>query len=358
MRDQRHFPVILAALLVMAAFSLACFGCKAKEADSDIFTLLAAERESRKAVADYDPVVINLVHSSSERSAVNRVANMFKTMLEEESKGEILVEIYPNDSLGYVYDYNRALREGTVDAWIGSGGIRLNTVLYWLPTITGASLDKIQAFVQSDAYRKESQKLCAEAGYKALAIFPVQYRALTSNKPIRTMDDFPEIRMRSYLGGSNEAVYWNALGASTESYDIHELYRALEEGLVDGQSNTLPLIVSNRLYEQQDYLVDLRHMVYYDGLFMGTEFYDRLTDEQRAVVDDVAIKIGDYAKDMYKAEADRCAIVLEKSGMQFLPISDEFREEIRVKAAPDLEAALRERVGDEYVDFVINAMKG
>ena len=285
------------------------------------------------------------------------MANMFKTMIENRSNGEILVEIYPNDSLGYIYDYGRALKEGTVDAWIGSGAVKLNTVAYWSPTLTDASLEDIRVLTETDAFIKRLEEECAGNGYLSLGIFPAQYRVLTSNDAISSIDDFKAIKMRSYMEQSLEKVYWDAMGVSVTSCDIHELYGALETDTVNAQSNTLPVIVSNRLYEQQAYSMDLRHMVYYDGLFMGKCFYDELDGRLQEVIDQVAADIRLYARDMYQAEHSRCESVIVKAGIKELPVDDELRNQVKAVAAPYLEKALRESVGDEDVDLVVDGLR-
>jgi TRAP-type C4-dicarboxylate transport system substrate-binding protein len=155
---------------------------------------------------------------------------------------------------------------------------------------------------------------------------------------------------------SLEKVYWEAVNVSVTSFDIHELYGALQDGTVNAQSNSLPVIVSNRLYEQQEYSMELRHMIYYDGLYMGKDFYEGLDDSLREIVDQVAADINIYARDMYQAEYERCESVLVKAGVKAVPVDDVFREQIRTMAAPGLEEALRASVGDEDVDFVINGL--
>ncbi len=355
-RIDRIFTKLACAMFV--CLILVCLaGCSSKRIRQDVFTILKEDRESSKFGGEYKPVIINLVHSSPETSAVNRVANMFKTMIENRSNGEILVEIYPNDSLGYIYDYGRALKEGTVDAWIGSGAVKLNTVAYWSPTLTDASLEDIRVLTETDAFIKRLEEECAGNGYLSLGIFPAQYRVLTSNDAISSIDDFKAIKMRSYMEQSLEKVYWDAMGVSVTSCDIHELYGALETDTVNAQSNTLPVIVSNRLYEQQAYSMDLRHMVYYDGLFMGKCFYDELDGRLQEVIDQVAADIRLYARDMYQAEHSRCESVIVKAGIKELPVDDELRNQVKAVAAPYLEKALRESVGDEDVDLVVDGLR-
>ena len=126
---------------------------------------------------------------------------------------------------------------------------------------------------------------------------------------------------------------------------------------MNAQSNTLPVIVSNRLYEQQAYSMDLRHMVYYDGLFMGKCFYDELDGRLQEVIDQVAADIRLYARDMYQAEHSRCESVIVKAGIKELPVDDELRNQVKAVAAPYLEKALRESVGDEDVDLVVDGLR-
>lgn len=285
-------------------------------------------------------LVINLAHSMPAGSAVDRIAGRFKTILEEKSQGTIRVDIFPDDTLGYVYDYADALNKGTVDAWIGSGKCPMINILSWAPTITGASLEEINSFIASDVVQQRIQEESASAGIDVLNIYPAQYRLLSTNQNISTLADLQKLRIRCFSDTSLESVYWSSFHIPTAAYDIHELYAALQQNMVDAEANPLSVIVSSHLYEQQSHLLHLKFMVYCDGLFISRKFMLALDENQRSLIRETADELTDYAARVYDAEQVRCTRIVEKAGLRQVYFPPNVLEEMRRTAAPAMENSL------------------
>ena len=348
-------PILTRVLLFgMSVFLAAGFaeGCGSPGKDQDLFEALAAEETSPDTSGE-ETVYINLVHSSGDNSAADRVAGRFKQLVEEYSYGRMKVDVFPNDRLGYVYDYGNALKENTVDVLIGNAGVGLQQVISWAPTLTGKSLGEIEEMANSEDFRERMEMEAEQNGMRIMAEFPLEYRVLTANDSVRTLEDLKNLRMRGFSERSGETEYWAALGVETSIYDIHELYSALQQGLVNAEANTIPVIVSSRLYDQQKYVIETKHMVYQDMLFVSASFYDSLTPEQQEILNRAASELGDFSREVYDAELSRSRRVLDRAGVIFIDLGDEVCAEMRRIGASAVENVLRNSVGDTDVDMVL-----
>lgn len=355
-------------LLLLAGAAAVLAGCGSVGRTENIFTVLEQTESSGEADAGgktgaaggassagaASPVYLHLVHSSSENSAIDRTADRFRDLVEEYSQGNIKVEVFANDSMGYIYDYPEALREGTVDAWIGSG-TKIAQAVSWLPTIRGLSLEQVKA-VLADSRVQEAYSAEAEnGGYRIMAAFPLQYRVLTANIPVRTVEDLRKLKMRCYAEQSGETAYWGALGVPTAVYDVHQLYSALQQHLVTAQANTLPVIVSTQIYNQQRYVIETKHMVYQDMLCVSSNFYRSLTPEQQEILDRAARELGDFSEEVYSAEIVRSQRILENAGLRTISADEQLISDMRRIGGPAAERELREIYGDEKINLVMNA---
>lgn len=67
---------------------------------------------------------------------------------------------------------------------------------------------------------------------------------------------------------------------------------------IDAQENPYEVIVSNRLYEQQDYVVETNHLPHLITLIVNDTFYNDLSQEDRQIMDEAAANATDYAREM------------------------------------------------------------
>lgn len=50
-------------------------------------------------------------------------------------------------------------------------------------------------------------------------------------------------------------------------------YIGLQQGTIDAQENPYEVIVSNKLYEQQDYVVETNHLPHLISMIVSDEFF-------------------------------------------------------------------------------------
>lgn len=98
-------------------------------------------------------------------------------------------------------------------------------------------------------------------GLKLFGYADSGFRVMTSSKAVRQMSDFSGIKIRT-MENPNHIAYWQALGANPTPADFSELYMSLEQGTLDAQENPYDLIVANKLYEPQAYVIETNHLLH------------------------------------------------------------------------------------------------
>ena len=95
-----------------------------------------------------------------------------------------------------------------------------------------------------------------------------------------------------------------------------ELFTALQQGVVDGQDNPLPGILTSKFYEVQKY-VSLTGQFYSPGvLLINNAYYEKLPEATRERFDRACVEARDWQRE-YNAQVDREAIKqLEDLGMK------------------------------------------
>ena len=340
-----------------AAFFLLSSGCAAAQPQTELFSLLLKEQEQAQAAEKgQEERVILLTHSATAFSTTQKIAGRFKMRLEERSGGRFRVELFPDDTLGHVTDNDKPLLNGTVEMRIGPAGTETMETMLWASTLSDASLDEIDGLLQDGEARRMLEEECEARGTKLLAVFPSHYRVLTSNERVDRMEDFSKLEVRISIATDSE--YWQSLGAQTGMYDIHQAFSALQQGLVNSQENTLPLIVSNSIHRLQKYLIHTNHKIYFECMMVGADFYDSLSVEEQSLLSETAEEMVNYARETDERELEACAQVLSESGIEIIELPEELLCRMRETGGPAVEAALRARAGDEKLDRLLEALRG
>lgn len=63
--------------------------------------------------------------------------------------------------------------------------------------------------------------------------------------------------------------FWKCLGANPTPMNFSEVYIGLQQKTIDAQENPCEVIVSNRLYEQQDYVIETNHLPHLISLIVS-----------------------------------------------------------------------------------------
>ena len=98
------------------------------------------------------------------------------------------------------------------------------------------------------------------------------------------------------MESSNHIEAWKALGANPTPMAFNDVYTSLEQGTIEGQEQPFDVLASNKFYEIQGYATSV-NMIIDACVFMSCkEFYDGLSDEQRAIIDEASAVAIEFAR--------------------------------------------------------------
>ena len=132
--------------------------------------------------------------------------------------------------------------------------------------------------------------------------------------------------------------FWKTLKASPIPMTFSEVYIGLQQGTIDAQENPYEVIVSNRLYEQQKYIVETNHLPHLISLIVNDEFYKELPEETKVIIDEAAETAKIKAREASDERIEEKMKVIKDSGTEIITLSDELHQQIREAAQPVYDA--------------------
>lgn len=204
---------------------------------------------------------INLGIVTHPGSAQNIVAEKFKERIEQASEGDINVQILPSKSTGNEIEILQQIQMNTVQMGVITAGPFdtfdpvVRVINYPFLFKDDEQADKILDGPLGAKILKSLER----AGFKGLCFSGNGFRNLTNNRrPVKRPNDIKGLKIRVMASALHRAV-WQALGANPTPMPW-PIYTELEQGVIDGQENSLWVMEVYKFYEIQKYMTLTRHV--------------------------------------------------------------------------------------------------
>lgn len=236
----------------------------------------------------------------------------FAELLSEYSDGTITLNVFPDGTLYNETDAIMAVKSGELD-FTDSGTIVITTHLPEYGFISApfmvTTYDQMMALWDSDLINEAKAKL--ETEYNTRNVGGLAYRGFrntSANNPITNVDDIQGVLMRMNTNVVMNDVF-NTIGAVCVPLSLNELYTSMQTGAVTASEGPWEQMVSYKLYEVQDYIMETKHIVEASCIWMSNELYESLPDNYKEVVDRAAEEVNQEieeaciaAEEAYKQE--------------------------------------------------------
>lgn len=303
-----------------------------------------AKAQQRLRVASNFPVD----HTAS------RALGIFKQELEQATNNELQVDVFPAMQLGGAGENTDQIRSGTIFAAITSIAYFTRIVpdyeavsLPFLFKSREAAFRVIDGPVGVALNAKMAQRGLVSLGYGELG-----FRHVTSNRSIRTLADFKNLKIRLQPNEVHLETF-RALGANPVAMDVKELYSALQQGVLDAQENPYNIIVTRKFNEVQKHLTDTGHFFDFVNAAANKRAFDSLKPQHQQAVKMAMGKALAWQRTEAAKLDNGYRDALVKSGMTFSPISDTARAEMR-KATAKVVDSIKARVDKKTLDMVLS----
>ncbi|MEI3239241.1 MAG: TRAP transporter substrate-binding protein [Lachnospiraceae bacterium] len=348
----KYLNKYLRSSILLLMFCTSLTAC-ASAGEEYLFDAAAKQQAGETSVKETSTQTLILTTSALEGSTAHRTAVKFKSYVEEEFGDRFEVAIYPNDTLGKLDNAIPSLQSGAVDIRVGVPNTKVGGAILWAPSLTDVSLERLNELLQGGELRTLLEEGCQDNGSILLSVFPAHYRVVTSKEKVQEPADFSRVIMRTISGTGAEAAYWQSLGVYIHSMDLRQVNNALQMGIVNSQENPLSITVSYGIEKNQNYVIDVRHKIYFDSLQVSETFWDSLKEEDQKRFIEIAQKTEEYAERVENEEESLDRDILIQQGLEWVELPDETRRWMRETGGTAAEQSLRASNGDEWMDNLL-----
>ncbi len=254
------------------------------------------------------------------------LAQRFEELVEDLSDGEMQVELFPGGQLGSETGMIQDTRIGKLDfALIGVGNLtpyapRLGALT--MPYALRSHADAVKATTGplADEWNQIAEK---QAGVHIVSWLYSNFRYLTNSKrPVTSLEDLEGMKIRVPQNKIMLATY-QAWGASPISMSWPEVFTGLQQGVIDGQDNPDIVNYTMKFQEVQKYLTEVHYQYSLQPIVMGVRTYNKLSDEEREIIDRAGLEAQLYALQFQLTEASKARAGMEAEGVQSAQLTDE-----------------------------------
>ena len=299
--------------------------------------------------------VLKLGHTGAPDHHYQIASQMFADNVKNRTNGEIVIQIFPSDTLGKQKQLVSQAQLGqtdmvlTSDAVISSfvpifGVLNLPFIFEDIDHVSNAMDGEVGAILTQEAGKK---------GLEVLGYWENGFRHITNNKrPINQPDDLKGVKLRT---PESKLVMdsFKALGASPTPMSFGDIYSALQLGTVDGQENPIAHLMKQKWYEVQKFLSLTGHQHYVEPLLMSKEKFDALTPEQQKILKEEAQKI---AVEIRKLATQDEASQLEEV-KKYMEVNDVKNKKPFMDAVQPVYESTKKQFGNEIFDKIDAARK-
>ena len=297
---------------------------------------------------------------SSEDTVTQLYAVKFSELVNEYSGGKMNIVVQANGTLGS----DNALCE-SVKAQDGVNFVVQTTApeVNFIPELAVfdaacvyGDIADVRTALDDDTFMNTINGLYEKSGYKLLGFADQNFRELSTNVEVSTLADLKGQKIRT-MENDNHLKFWSSCGANPTPMAFSEVYTSLQNGTIDGQENPYEVIVGNKLYEVQKYVVTTNHLPHILALITGADMYNNLNDDEKAVIDAAVMQAKAYAREQADSRAGDRIAAIEAGGSTVLPFNADLFAEMQAAAQDEWEqikGVCGEDLFNAYTKYMVN----
>lgn len=299
-----------------------------------------------------------LATASPEDTVTQIYAEKFAREVERLSDGRIKIQVYPNSVLGGDRELLESCCDGDIPFVIQNTAPQVNfipdTAVFDAPCVF-EDLEEVRKMVDDPDFFGMMKKSYRKAGYELLGYSDQGFRVMSTNKAVDSIEDFKGQKIRT-MENSYHIDFWKALHANPTPMSFSEVYVGLQQNTIDAQENPYEVIVSNRLYEQQKYVVETNHLPHLISLIVSEEFYQKLSKEEKEIIEQAQKNAREYSRKASDERIDDKVKEIEKNGSEIVTLDKEIRQEM-IQASEPVYEKIGEVVSPEIMDTYMKGQK-
>ena len=273
-----------------------------------LLTVLPAQAKNTLKLATVTP----------DHHAYTQGAQEFARLVEEGTKGEVVIKVYGGGQLGKgERELLEGLQLGTIDMAVTATGPVSNFSedmgVVDLPFLFTGN-EHVDKVLDGPIGRSLLDGL-ETANIKGLAFFENGFRNFTNSKrSLLKPQDFKGLKFRTMENPVHLASV-RQLGAQAVPMSWGEVYTSLQTGVIDGQENPVAIVFAFKLSEVQKYLSLTGHFYSPAPLSMSLKKFKGLKPEYQKVILDAALQAAAFERKLIRDNEAKQLAALKEQGM-------------------------------------------
>lgn len=273
---------------------------------------------------------------SSQGSPWHKAMLRFAEVAEQESKGQLKIQVYTDAQLGDIGQMYSSMQLGTLE--MGYFGLAALTLLkgaepmnvLFVPYLF-KSAEAAEKVANTDEFKKLYEDAAAKTGVRVVGAYGQRSaRAVQTTKgPITKPEDLKGMRMRVPSIEMLKATF-ETLGVQITPMGMMDIYTALSRGTVGGQDNGFDLSMPLKFHEVAKHWSATDHVYELTGWFMSDKLWRSLNESERAALVKAAQAGGQVSTiETKKLDAESVETIRKSGGTYTVPDRAAFRNALK-----------------------------
>ncbi|MBQ7248386.1 MAG: TRAP transporter substrate-binding protein DctP [Lachnospiraceae bacterium] len=332
---KKVLALVLSLIMVLSMVACGGSGDGSSAAPADGSTPAAdSQADTQPAEAGkydaLDPVVMIGADACAVGAAGQLWGEAFAKYVAEITGNKLTVEYHPNSEFGGDEPIINMLQTNDIQFQVSQTA----PIVAYVPEM--AAFDLPMVFAAYDAatidkaingdneFTQGMKAAYNDKGFVLLGFLQgATFRLTTSNKELKTIDDFKGLQIRT-MNNQNHMAFWQALGAEPTPLGWADVPDALRNGLIQAQENAADTCAGAHFEEVQKYLALTNHILYCNQMAMNKEFYDSLDPAyQEAIAEAVQKATAEIAPSLTNLDLDNKKLLTD-GGMEMIEYDADF----------------------------------
>jgi len=277
----------------------------------------------------------------------------YAQLVRERTQGRVAIQIHHSRELGDERQVVEGLQLGTIHLTVTStgplGGFVPEMNVVDLPFLF-RNPEHAYKVLDGEIGRNLLGRFDA-VGIKGLAFWENGFRHITTAKsPVRVPSDLKGLKIRVMENKVHQAAF-RQLGTDATPMAWGEVFTSLQQGLLDGQENPIPIIYTFKLDEVQKYVSLTAHVYSPAPVLISKKAWDRMPPDVQKIMLEAAVEVAKYQRGLIHDQERKQLGELKAKGMTIIENPDQaaFREAMQ----PVFEQ-FQAQFGKDLVQRIIN----
>ncbi|MBD1383272.1 C4-dicarboxylate TRAP transporter substrate-binding protein [Metabacillus arenae] len=265
-----------------------------------------------------EKITINIAYGNQPGEPIDQLAKKWKELAEQKSNGKLELKLYPSSQLGSEKDVVEQAMMGNNVVILTGYDFLMDYVpdvgILTAPYLTD-SFEDLFYLTTTDWYKDLVSQLNGQGIDIVTTNTIYGKRHLMTTTPVTKPEDLKGLKIRV----PNNHVYiksFEALGATPTPLPLADLYTSLQQGLVDGAENPLPVLLGSKTNEVAKHLSLTEHTKIISPWITGTSFIKTLPEEMATILKETGDEAGEYAKGIVEEESEKVLAQFKEEGIE------------------------------------------